>query len=66
MPWRLENARGWWLLARDVAVIVAALIIILHDIVLDPPTDPAALGTAGAMIAAVFANRQDEKDRDAK
>ena len=66
MPWRLDEARGWWLLLRDFLVILAALALILHDAVLQPPADPVAIGAAGALIAGVFANRQDEKDRSDK
>lgn len=64
MPWQLDKARGWWLLLRDGLVILAALVLILHDAVVDPPADPVAIGVAGAMIAGVFANRQDEKDKN--
>lgn len=66
MQWRLDEAKGWWLLLRDFLVVLAALTLILHDSVIQPPADPVAIGAAGALIAGVFANRQDEKDKSEK
>jgi hypothetical protein len=64
VAWDLDRARGWWLLIRDVVIILAAVGLLYHDAVIEAPPDPITVGVGLSLIAGVFGWRQDTHNKD--
>jgi hypothetical protein len=53
--------RGWWLLTRDILLVIVGLAVLAYEIS-QPERDPLALLAAFTLLGLPFGFRQDEKN----